>query len=320
MTTAPLVSVVIPTRDRNAEVQRAVASALSQTLSDLEIIVVDDGSLDPTRDALAPVATDPRLRFHRNDSATGPSAARNVGTALARGFFVAYLDSDDEWHPTKLRAQVDALQRLGSAAGLCLCGYEVVSGTRRRARVPAALKVGDEVELLDTRHEPTVSSCFVLPTALAQTYRFDGDLAAYEDLDFAARIVTTHAIVTTRAILVRKHVSAERQFSGARVLDARRALLAKHASVLREHPAVLARNELTIAAELARRGDTDAARAVLTSIDARHLSPWIRVAKRVPPGSPKGLAAMLDALRRVERFSVSGAMWRLRTSRLRWPA
>jgi glycosyltransferase involved in cell wall biosynthesis len=318
MTESPLVSVVIPTRDRNAGVARAVASVLRQTVTDFEIIIVDDGSVDPVREALGAGTSDARLTFHRNESATGPSSARNVGTALARGSFVAYLDSDDEWHPTKLERQVGALQGSDRGAGMSMCGFEVVSGARTRARVPKAVRAGHVVELLDTRHEPTVTSCFVLPTALARTYAFDGDMAAYEDLDLAARISSTHDIVTTRSILVRKHVSAERQFSGPRVIDARRALLAKYADVLRDHPAVLARNEITMAAELARIGRTDEARALLAAIDSDRLSPWTRIIRRIEPRTPKRLGTVLDAVRLVERFSVSGALWRARTGRLRW--
>jgi glycosyltransferase involved in cell wall biosynthesis len=316
--TAPLVSVVIPTRDRNVEVRRAIASALRQTLSDVEIIVVDDGSVDPTSEVVGSDVNDSRLTFHRNESATGPSAARNTGTGLARGSFVAYLDSDDEWHPTKLERQVAALGRPGYDAGLSLCGYEVVSGDHRRARVPREIDAGNTVELLDTRHEPIVTSLFVLPITVARAYAFDGDLTAYEDLDLAAQISATHDIVTTRSILVRKHISAERQFSGPRIIDARRAFLAKYADVLRDHPAVLARNEITIAAELARSGRTDEARALLAAIDSDGLSPWARFVRRVVPHTPTPLGTTLDALRLVERFSSRGALWRVRTSRLRW--
>jgi glycosyltransferase involved in cell wall biosynthesis len=239
---------------------------------------------------------------------------------LARGSFVAYLDSDDEWHPTKLEQQVNALQRRDRNAGLSLCGYEVVSGSRRRARVPREVRAGDVVEFLDTRHEPTVTSCFVLPTALAQSYPFDGALAAYEDLDVAARISISHDVVTTRSILVRKYVSSERQFSGPRVIDARRALLAKHDALLRARPAVLARNQLTMAVELARVGRTDEAVALLSSIDSGHSSPWMRMARRAQPGTAGPFGRRLDALRLLERFSVRGALWRARTGWLRWHA
>jgi glycosyltransferase involved in cell wall biosynthesis len=318
MRAAPLVSVVIPTRDRNVEVQRAISSALCQTMRDLEVIVVDDGSGDPTGVALGAIVTDDRVRFHRNDSPGGPSVARNLGTALARGSFVAYLDSDDEWHRSKLERQVGALRRRDRDGGLSLCGYEVVHGNVRRARVPREVRAGNVVQLLDPRHEPTVTSCFMLPTALARTDGFDATLAAYEDLDLAARIARGHDVVTTPSILVRKYVSSERQFSGPRIIDARRALLAKYEDVLRGHPAVLARNQLTMAAELARIGRADEALALLASIDSNHLSLWVRIARRARPTNAGRLSRMLDALRLAERFSVRGALWHLRTSRLRW--
>jgi glycosyltransferase involved in cell wall biosynthesis len=318
--TAPLVSVVIATRDRNIELRRAISSALRQTMDELEIIVVDDGSAVPASDAVGTDTTDGRLVVHRNDSATGPSAARNTGTAMARGTFVAYLDSDDEWHPTKLARQIDALRSAGREAGLSLCGYEVVNGSRRRVRVPRGVGAGDTVELLDTRREPIVTSCFMLPAAVARTYGFDAALPAYEDLDLAARIATTHAVVTTRSILVRKHVSAERQFSGSRIIDSRRALLAKHDDLLRAHPAVLARNHITLAAELARIGRSDDARELLASIDAGALSPWLGIVRRIEPRAPQRLASMLDVVRLIERFSLRGAFWRVRTNRLRWPS
>ena len=320
MPASPLVSVVIPTKDRNVEVRRAISSALRQTLGDIEIIVVDDGSTEPVAQAVGPHITDPRVRFHRNESASGPSAARNIGTELAQGSFVAYLDSDDEWHPTKLEQQVNALERRDRNAGLSLCGYEVVSGGRRRARVPREVRAGAVTDLLDTRREPVVTSCFLLPTTLALQYPFDRALAAYEDLDVAARISTVHDIVTTRSILVRKYVSSERQFSGPRIIDARRALLAKHDALLRDHPAVLARNQLTMAVELARVGKSADAVALASSIDAGNHSPWMYLARRARPGAPGGVSRQLDVLRLLERFSVSGVLWRAQTSRLRWQA
>jgi len=126
-------------------------------------------------------------------------------------------------------------------------------------------------------------------------------------------------VVSTRSILVRKHVSAERQFSGPRIVDARRALLAKYDDLLRAHPAVLARNQITMAAELARIGRTDDARELLASIDAGALSPWLGIVRRIEPRSPQRLATMLDVVRLIERFSLRGALWRIRTNRLRWP-
>lgn len=101
-------TVVIPTYNRGHVVMRAVASALAQTHHDLDV-VVDDGSTDDTADRLK-VVDDPRLRYVRCPHA-GVSATRNAGVALATGEIVAFLDSDNEWKPGKLRCELAFLAR-----------------------------------------------------------------------------------------------------------------------------------------------------------------------------------------------------------------
>jgi glycosyltransferase involved in cell wall biosynthesis len=314
-----MVSVVVPARDAAGTVSRTLAALAAQQLADgaFEVIVVDDGSGEPARAVVRTAIDDRRLVFHRNDVPTGPSSARNVGTALARGAFVAFLDSDDEWHPTKLARQIEALSRHGRA-GLSLCGFEIDDTRRPVRRVPRDVQAGRTIDLLDTRHEPTVSSCFVLPRGVARSHLFDADLGAFEDLDLAARISADFDIVSTPAILVRKHVSAARQFSGPRVIDARRTLLAKHALVLDRHPRVVARNEVVLAAELARAGRYDEARALLASIEGAHGSTMLRIGQRLDPRSAGRLRRMLNAIRLTEKISARGFLWRLRTRRLRW--
>lgn len=103
--TPPVVSVVIPTRNRPALVARAVAGALAQTFTDLEVIVVIDGPDPATCEALAAIA-DPRLRTLRLETSVGGAEARNLGVREGRGEFIAFLDDDDEWLPNKLAAQL----------------------------------------------------------------------------------------------------------------------------------------------------------------------------------------------------------------------
>ncbi|MCZ7608087.1 MAG: glycosyltransferase [Planctomycetota bacterium] len=104
--TVPKVSVVIPSYNRADNLERAVKSALAQTMTDLEVLVVDDGSTDdtPTRFASPPA----RVRYIRKPNG-GASSARNAGLRRARGEWIALLDSDDEWMPEKLAVQLVAI-------------------------------------------------------------------------------------------------------------------------------------------------------------------------------------------------------------------
>ncbi len=107
LNSSPLVTVIIPTYNRSKVLLRALDTALNQTYRNLEVIVVDDGSTDDTRAALAPYGN--RIRYiHQQNQ--GASAARNYGISEAHGKYIAFLDSDDEWLPTKLEKQVALLE------------------------------------------------------------------------------------------------------------------------------------------------------------------------------------------------------------------
>ncbi|MFP6892568.1 MAG: glycosyltransferase [Opitutales bacterium] len=104
----PKVSVVIPTYDRMETLPRALDSVISQTFSDWELIVVDDGSTDGTDEMI--LRDYPAVRLHRQEN-TGVSSARNAGVALASGEWIAFLDSDDAWLPEKLERQLSHLAK-----------------------------------------------------------------------------------------------------------------------------------------------------------------------------------------------------------------
>jgi|GEM_PF-824073 len=106
---SPKVSVVIPAYDAARHLPQAIQSVRAQTMPDWELIIVDDCSpIDPAP-SLAPLLADPRIRLVRLDANGGASAARNFGISLARGRFVAFLDADDSWAPSKLERQLAAV-------------------------------------------------------------------------------------------------------------------------------------------------------------------------------------------------------------------
>lgn len=106
----PLVSIVIPTRNRSLLAKRAVQSVLVQTLKEIEVIVIIDGPDEATVRELSQI-DDSRLRVIELPVSGGASEARNTGVTEAKGEWIAFLDDDDEWFPQKLERQLEAAHR-----------------------------------------------------------------------------------------------------------------------------------------------------------------------------------------------------------------
>ena len=115
-----MISVVIPSYNRENTIIRAVESVLNQTYFDIEVIVVDDGSKDNTKAVLSKI-TDKRFRYIYQEN-SGACAARNNGIEHAKGEYIAFQDSDDAWRTEKLEKQMDAMQHYN--ADICFCRME----------------------------------------------------------------------------------------------------------------------------------------------------------------------------------------------------
>lgn len=115
----PTVSVVMAAKNYARFLPTAVGSVVAQTFADWELLVIDDGSTDATPAAVRPFLADGRVRYGRSDR-LGQPRAKNLGANLGRGEFVAFLDADDAWLPTKLEKQL-ALLRANPAVGVCFC-------------------------------------------------------------------------------------------------------------------------------------------------------------------------------------------------------
>ena len=115
------VSIVVPLYNKAPYVRRALDSIAAQTLSDFEVIVVDDGSTDDGASIVANYG-DSRVRLVRQPN-VGPGAARNAGLAQAQGEFIAFLDADDQWLPTYLEESVRQLEESGQDVAAVSSGY-----------------------------------------------------------------------------------------------------------------------------------------------------------------------------------------------------
>ncbi len=205
---APLVSVLIPTHNRAHYVLDAVASALAQTLTDTEIIVVDDGSTDATAQALATV-TDPRLRIVRHATNQGIPATRNTALAAARGRYVAWLDSDDIARPTRLAEQVAFLEShpdiamVGAAAGKLR-----PDGTRKPGiRVPplAPELIAAWLLFRSAFQQSSVTGRAAILTA----HRYDPAFPVSEDLDMFLRLQRDHRLANLPRVLIDRRLHPE---------------------------------------------------------------------------------------------------------------
>ncbi len=209
MSGSPLVSVVIPTYNRANVVTRAIRSVLSQTYQNLEIIIVDDGSEDGTVKALT--------RFSGIRIITqcnrGVSAARNAGIAKCQGELIAFLDSDDEWLPDKIRKQV-LLYSAVKPEFICHSNELWMRGEKVVPQKGIHSKQGGFF------FERAVQRCLISPSAviisrvlLDTVGWFDEDLQAAEDYDLWLRITAFHEVDFVDEQLLIKHAGEPNQLS-----------------------------------------------------------------------------------------------------------
>lgn len=206
----PSVSVVIPSRDRWYCLPRALDSVLAQTRPVQEIIVVDDGSGDGTAAALA--RDYPQVRC-LDGGGRGVSAARNLGISAAGGDWIALLDSDDQWLPTRIQAQLAALSaqpdyRLVHGDEIWIRnGVRVNAGNRHR-------KAGGWI------YQHCLPLCAISPSAalihrdvFARVGLFDPELPACEDYDLWLRITARMPVLYLDEPLIVKYGGHDDQLS-----------------------------------------------------------------------------------------------------------
>jgi glycosyltransferase involved in cell wall biosynthesis len=189
----PIISIVVPTRNRPRLVCRAVASALAQTVPDVEVIVVVDGPDDVTRDALAGLGDD-RVRVVVQEIRAGGSVARNRGVLEARASWVALLDDDDEWRPDKLRLQLARAESALPGLPIVSCRLAVVT-PRSTFILPRRLPAPGEAisEYLTVRRGPfhgegfIQTSTILAPTGLLRTVPFRAGMWRLQEFDWILR-------------------------------------------------------------------------------------------------------------------------------------
>lgn len=288
---APLVTVVLPTFNRLELLRIAVDSVLAQTFTAWELIVVDDGSHDETRNFLRGLR-DPRVSVTFAEHTGVPAVVRNRGIARARGRYVAFMDSDDKWAPQKLLTQLVLMR----SSPKCRWSYTAVRRidadgneilTRSVNWAPHAGWIMAQVLCVDAQiATPSVMAELELVRELGG---FDESMRFIEDYDLWARMAleSEAAVESTPLVDVRSHTEHFTQDRAGK-LDGWVNFYSKMETLVRTRPLrALCRQRkseslLALAAEQAKRRDWVGMRStLLAATRARAFRPlgWLRVAR-----------------------------------------
>jgi len=174
-----LVSIIMPAYNAEKWIEEAIRSVMAQTYQHWELLVIDDGSADDTRQIVHRLAAeDGRIHLIVNQENRGVAESRNRGFAGAKGSFIALLDSDDMWHPRKLERQLELAKQSG--ADIVYCSYGIVD--ERGRKVCRDFVVPERTDFDRTLVQSVIScSTALLSREIVQRYRFTSRYA-HEDL------------------------------------------------------------------------------------------------------------------------------------------
>ncbi len=285
--TAPAISIILPTFNRLKYLRLTVDSVFAQTFVDWELLVADDGSDEETRAYLKGLESLPRVKLIWLSHSGNPSAVRNAALREARGDYIAFLDSDDMWMPTKLERQIDAL-RVSSDRRWIYTGYVRIGDAGETKTLPSPKPWipyrGAILEQL-LRLEAAVATAAVVVERhlLAQAGGFDEELLLFEHYDLWLRLARYSEVelIDEPLTCLRSHGQHYSQ-EGIPMLAGRCQLLSKQRGRVtdpRLRPIIeqlYARSTLSLANRLA---DTDRPEALRTLIGScpyslRHMDWW----------------------------------------------
>lgn len=229
MTDKFCISVVIPTYKRHDEVQRAIRSALAQTLPPMEVVVVNDGP-DPEKARLVAALGEGRVRFHQAPRRGNASATRNFGIREARGDWIALLDDDDIWLPDKLKSQFAALAQAGLPEAILGAREAVYYNGRHlhdrpRKPVPAGLPVD---QLLFCGYGGVHTSTLVAPAETFRAHPLDESLERHEDWSWMLQAGQTMPVVVSDEVVCERHLQPGEGLSRPGGVDFSRAWYESH--------------------------------------------------------------------------------------------
>ncbi len=190
------ISVVIPTYNREQTILRAVQSVLNQTYTDLEVLVVDDGSTDATGEVVSRIEDD-RVRYIPLERNGGVANARNIGVQMSEGEWLAFQDSDDSWREDKLEKQIAYAEKhpeYGMIYGCYLTHFEDGRELTAPPKPWPETMEGDLLNTLLVRNVIGAPTVLVRRQLFLESGGFDTAYKSLEDWEFVLRFARGHAI------------------------------------------------------------------------------------------------------------------------------
>lgn len=293
----PLITVIIPSRNRPAELERAINSVIHQEWGPrLEVIVVDDAS-DPPVD-IGERERLPNLRVIRNEEPKGAAAARNRGVEASVAPIIAFLDDDDEWLPEKLQAQWRVLQ--DPDVDFTYAGCELhTEGIGRRAVLEPFMDADRLAEELLTHNVVGMPTLVVRRELLERIGGFDERFRSANDWDLCLRLALSGKGRPVPKVLARAFQRPGRPSITTTLdlfLQGRRLFLEKHAGALAARRGAAARHHLHIGQALALGGKrSEARREIVAALRSGGLF-WPALAHLVAIHLPRGVYERLGRL------------------------
>ena len=240
----PLISVIIPTYNRAAYLGRALNSVLAQSYENIEVIVIDDASVDDTGSAVKEIP-DARLTYIRHDTNKGGAEARNTGIRAAKGEYIAFQDSDDEWVPDKLEKQMQVFNSADKGTGIVYCGFFYITDNEKKYIPSSAVKKreGNVYEQLLSENFVSTQTLLVKREVFDTVGVFDSNLPRYHDWELAIRMAEKYEFGFVDEPLVRVYATPVSITSeGMTRVKAREIILKKHYARFQKFPSILARH------------------------------------------------------------------------------
>ncbi len=187
----PLFSIVIPTFNRANFIEKSIKSVVSQSFTDYELIIIDDGSTDNTRQTVRPFIS-PKIRYlyQKNQER---STARNNAIEAAKGTYVCFLDSDDFYLPNHLETFYQAIKTLKDQKAMLYSGnFELIEGQLIKKPLPSLVSKNPIKALLDYTVFPT---CACIERSILKEFRFNPKNNVWEDTELWLKIATKYPII-----------------------------------------------------------------------------------------------------------------------------